>query len=292
MAADARIESWRAIEAMRAGVPNRDAVKALGSSQRHIEEAFRALLAKLSDGRDDGPKGFLIEGEFGSGKSHLLEFLQHIALEENFVCSKVAVSKETPLFDPAKLFRASVGVAKVPHRTGGAITNIAHSMNFDSADYAELFVWVNGTECGLSSLFAATLFAYERSKDPEILNRIELFWAGSQLNKPEVRTWLKDLGALSTYRVDKVRARDLTAQRCLFFPRLVRAAGYAGWVVLIDELELAGRYSYRQRARSYAELARLLGRLEGPKSPWSGAVFAISADFGAEVLGHVPSSGV
>jgi len=284
MSTETRVQSWRAIEAMRAGVPNPDAVHALGSSQSEIESSFRDLLGRLAEDDSQEPAGFLIEGDFGSGKSHLLEFLHSIALENNFVCSKFAVSKNTPLYDPSKMYRAAVEVANVPKRTGSAVANIVNHIDFDSAEYADFFRWVNSMECGLSNLFAATVFVHENSRDPEILNRIEQFWAGDKLNKPEVRAWLRDLAALAAYRVDAVRAKELVAQRFMFFSRLIRASGFAGWVVLIDELELVGRYSFRQRARSYAELARLLGRLEGSKLPGVGAVFAVSADFCTAVL--------
>ena len=65
-----RVEDRRAIEALRSGVPNRDAVSALGSSQPEIEQHFAHQLATI---RNDGvAAGLLVRGEFGSGKSHLL----------------------------------------------------------------------------------------------------------------------------------------------------------------------------------------------------------------------------
>ena len=54
------------------------------------------------------------------------------------------------------------------------------------------------------------------------------------------------------------------------------AAGYSGWVLLVDEVELVGRYSFGpQRARSYAELARLMGKLEAFNLPGLTSVFTI-----------------
>ena len=49
---DGRVTARRAIEALRAGVPNREAVIALGSAHTHIEEQFRRQLA---DARAAGP---------------------------------------------------------------------------------------------------------------------------------------------------------------------------------------------------------------------------------------------
>jgi len=76
----------------------------------------------------------------------------------------------------------------------------------------------------------------------------------------------------------------LAAQRFLFAARLIRAAGYAGWVLLVDEVELIGRYSFMQRARSYAALARWAGLLEGEACPGLLTVFAITSDFASAVL--------
>jgi len=99
-----------------------------------------------------------------------------------------------------------------------------------------------------------------------------------------MRSWLRDLGARSTYRLEGVPVRDLALQRLLFIARLIAAAGYGGWIVLFDEVELIGRYSFKQRARSYSELARWGGKLKSGGIPGAAASFAITTDFDAAVL--------
>jgi len=76
----------------------------------------------------------------------------------------------------------------------------------------------------------------------------------------------------------------LAAQRFLFTAHLIRAAGYVGWVLLVDEVELIGRYSFMQRARSYAALARWAGLLEGEACSGLLTAFAITSDFASAVL--------
>ena len=49
----------------------------------------------------------------------------HVALEQRFVCSRIVISKETPLHDLAKLYRAATRTAVVPDRTGAALTEVA-----------------------------------------------------------------------------------------------------------------------------------------------------------------------
>src|SRR5271168_1023767 len=111
-------ESRRAIEALRAGVPNRAAIRLLGTAEGEIRMCFldnlRRCREKLLD--DGQPKGQVIAGGFGAGKSHLLGYLQEVALNDNFVVSWVVISKETPLFDLGKLYVSAMRNATVPKR--------------------------------------------------------------------------------------------------------------------------------------------------------------------------------
>jgi hypothetical protein len=73
-------------------------------------------------------------------------------------------------------------------------------------------------------------------------------------------------------------------QRFRFLARLFVAAGYQGWLLLFDEVELIGRYSLLQRAKSYAQLAGWLQPdPDDPASPLA-VVLAMTDDFDAAVL--------
>lgn len=286
MNSDDQVKHRRAIEALRSGVPNRDAVMALGCAQPDIEKRFRQQLQSAKQGVADASMthGMLVAGDFGAGKSHLLEYLMHLALEENFVCSKVVISKETPLYDPVKLYRAAAEAAIVPGKRGAALTEIATKLKPNSQAYADLYLWINRPGAELNSRFAATLFLYERTKDQELSDRIIRFWSGEQIGVGEIKKYLRDWGETVTYKIDKIPVKELALQRFKFASRLMVAAGYAGWVLLIDEVELIGRYSLMQRAKSYAELARLMGRLEGANFTGLTAVSAITTDFEEKIL--------
>ena len=117
---NSKLNSRRALEALRNGVPNGDAVAVLGCNQPEVEQVFTGMLSRMS-GEGAGPEGgqgMLVAGEFGSGKSHLLGYLESQALSRNFVCSRVVISKETPLFDMDKVYRAVVENGKVPGVNG------------------------------------------------------------------------------------------------------------------------------------------------------------------------------
>jgi hypothetical protein len=276
------LDAKRALEALRNGVPNRDAVQALGSHQTAVEQKFVALLDALK--QDSLPEGILLSGGFGSGKSHLLEYLEHKALLANCVCSRIVVSKETPLFDLGKVFKSAVEQATVPGRTGQAIQEIAHMLRPGSDRYAEFYRWATAKTSGLPEVFAASLFVHERlGNDPELVEEMTSFWAGDRLTVARVKEGLRKLGASKVFDVRPVKVKDLGLPRFAFASRLIRAAGFAGWVLLIDEVELVGRYSRLQRARSYAEVARWLGTGDGHPGG-IGAVMAITDDFTLAVL--------
>jgi hypothetical protein len=164
------------------------------------------------------------------------------------------------------------------------MTEIATALRFDSQRYADLYKWIHKI-AGLNSRFAATLFLYERmSNDPELSNRIIRFWSGDKIGSGEIRKYLKACREPVTYKIDNISAKDLAWQSFKFAARLIIAAGYAGWVLLIDEAELIGRYSLMQRAKSYAELARWMGILEDSNYTGLTTVFAITEDFQSKIL--------
>jgi len=285
--ANGDVSHQRAREALRSGVPNRDVVKVLGSHQPNLEGNFRRLLQQMSTQAPQGipTKGLVIEGGFGSGKSHLLKALQHVALEQNFVCSPIVISKETPFYNVATLFRSAINDALVPGKQGDALTEVAGDLNFQSPQYDELYDWVHRKEQGCDSRFAATLYLYERMiNDPELSHRMIRFWAGDPLSNGQLKKYLQGCAPEIPYIFDKLSVQDLAWHRFQFVSRLMMAAGYKGWILLIDEAEIIGRYSFKQRTKSYVEVARWLGALEDTVCPGISAIVALTDDFQSVVL--------
>lgn len=287
VAPDTRLASRRAIEALRSGVPSRDAVAALGSGQTEVEDRFVALLSGISQGgtgRRPQGSGLLLGGGFGTGKSHVLEHLTTVALDAGFATSKVVISKETPLYDPVKVFRAAVDAAVSPGVAGAALREAATGLDVETPAYAELMRWAASPGSGLSERFAATLTLFRRAQsgDGEYADTIVRFWSGDPLPVPELRRRLREAGEGRPV-LSAVSARELAVQRFRFAARLFGTAGYAGWVILFDEVELIGRYSLLQRGRSYAELGRWLGDPGDHDAPLV-TVAAMTDDFEAAVL--------
>ena len=283
------IDGRLALEALRSGVPNREAVRFLGCNQPDAEIRFDQMLANVAD-FDDPPgnsQGMLVSGDFGTGKSHLLAYLEHRALSQNFVCSKVVISKETPLYDLGKVFTSAIENGSLPNRKGRFIEELVHSIDTDSEEYANLFRWANDAVASdlLSPMFPASLIVHERSGDHLDLNtEIESFWAGDRMRVASLRGGLRQIGQLQNYPFRAPKAADLPPQRLRFAIELIKGAGYSGWVILLDEIELIGSYSILQRGRSYAELARWMGKAVSESYPGLVVVGTVTDDFASAII--------
>lgn len=279
----------RALEALRNGVPNRDAVKLLGCNQPEAEHRFDELLAKAAnaDAPPEDALGMLVSGDFGAGKSHLLTHLEQYALARGFVCSRVAISKETPLYDLGKVFKSAVENGRLPERRGRLIEELGQSLDFNSAAYDRFYEWANrAADAGVfSPMFPASLMVFQRlNSDLDLLWDIERFWAGERIKISRVKDGLRQIGQYRNYSFGAPKAAELPPQWLRFATQLIKGAGCKGWVVLLDEIELIGSYSLLQRGRAYAELARWMGRAVGEKNPGLVVVGTVSGDFATAVI--------
>ena len=280
-------DARRAIEALRAGVPNRSAIRLLGTGETAIREHFLANLQRSQKGawESGSSRGQVVAGGFGAGKSHLLGYLQELALNENFIVSWVAVSKETPLFDLDKLFIAAIRNATVPNRNDDAMTAVLARLNSKTDAFEDLRHWAEAPESELSPLFPALLHLLPLpGTTPDRMQKIARFLGGGKFNMADFRQWLREAGAAKLFPIKPIKLPGLSRQRLQFVSRLIMAAGYGGWVVLLDEVELIGRYSTLQRGRGYAELARWMGLDAEEAIPGIVTVAAITDDFKAAVI--------
>ena len=285
------IEARGAIEALRAGVPNRAAIRLLGERDGALVNSFLESLGRCTQGLDQGRQveGNLVWGGFGAGKSHLLGYMRELALERNFVVSLVPVSKETPMFDPTRLFAAAIRAAEVPGANDDVMTVALSRLKPETEPYDRLERWATdeARAGSLSTAFAALLWLIPRLAAEDYARdraRVPRFFGGGRLNATVVKSWLREHGAAKLFDIKPTREAELTRQRLRFAPRLMSSVGLAGWCVLLDEAELIGRYSPLQRGRSYAELARWLGRDEMDGLPGITTVAAFTDDFVAAMF--------
>ncbi len=279
------IEARTAIEALRAGVPNRAAIRLMGTEQTAVEHAFEAALAAAWADAGPAGAGIGLAGGFGTGKSHMLGYLAEVARQQGFVVSRVVISKETPLSHPGHVLAAALRGAALPDRPDDPAAACVAALRERPEALDALEAAVSTPGAGFAPIFAACLFLLRRaSTTPEMLRRIARLWAGAKVSTPAIRQALSAAGAGRMFALKPLPAAAMTGQLTRFVPLLFRAAGYAGWCLLLDEVELIGRYTPLQRALSYAWLAAWLGLEDGRRFPGIVIAYAITDDFAAAVI--------
>ena len=224
-------------------------------------------------------------GGFGTGKSHMLGYLAEVARQQGFVVSRVVVSKETPLSHPGHVLAAALRDAALPDRPDDPVAACVFGLREQPEALEALETAVSTPDAGFAPIFAACLFLLRRaSTPPEMVRRIARLWAGTKVSTPAIRKALTAAGAGRMFPLKPIPAADLTNQLTRFVPLLFRAAGYAGWCILLDEIELIGRYTPLQRALAYAWLAAWLS-LDGEcRFPGVVVAYAITDDFATAVI--------
>jgi hypothetical protein len=259
------LEARRAVEALRAGVPNRDAVEFLGLNQPEIGSRFGDLMERLEEPHGGAVQGFIVGGEFGAGKSHVLQALKLDALRNHFATSLVTISKETPLSSLDEVFKAAIRGLALPDRRPGDLNEVAMQLRPDSDRYRAFDSALRDGEVPVDPLFVATLLLSENIRpDEELADRIYTFWAGGRIKLAEVKRSLRFLPDPGIKIGRAPAAAALAMDRFRFAAGLMRAAGYKGWVLLLDEVELVASFSLKARAKAYVELAWLLGYDDQP----------------------------
>jgi len=279
------IEARTAIEALRAGVPNRAAIRQMGTEQTSIEHAFEAALGATWADAGTASAGIGLAGGFGTGKSHMLGYLAEVGRQQGFVVSRVVISKETPLSHPGHVLAAALRGAVLPDRPDDPVAACVAALRERPEALEALEIVVSAPEAGFAPIFAACLFLLRRAATmPEMLRRIARLWTGAKVSAPAIRQALSAAGAGKMFPLKPVPAAEMTEQLTRFVPLLFRAAGYSGWCILLDELELIGRYTPLQRALSYAWLGAWLGLEGAPRFPGIVTAYAITDDFATAVI--------
>lgn len=281
---EASISDRRAVEALRAGVPNGDAVRALGTDQSEIIQAFDDKLANAAEIEAGGATGFVISGTFGSGKSHLVEELHQRALASNYVSSKVAISKETPLHLPQKVIQAVVGSMQAMDKPEGLLLDMVLSHKSDRPAARDFHKWCGSKNSLISVMFRSMLELRDAGiEDLEVVDLVLRYFSGETIPITTIRSRIAEFGLDAISEV--VPASDRPWQTMRFLSRFVQVSGYRGWAIFLDETELISKYGPISRARAYEQLGRWLGLRPGHRVAGTAVVATVINDFVYEVLG-------
>lgn len=236
-------DAWQTLEALRLGV-----VPARGV--REYTVAREKELASVQELLDQRHGCRVIWGDYGTGKTHLLDAAQQLALEQGFATARLTLDpREQALHHPLRLYRHIAESIRTSDRTSAGFETLFERLA-DSPDHS---LW-GGPQC--SRFFSPYLYALRHGEEDCI-------------------GWLRDYvrgDNIDSYEVNKVLARmGWPGPRALRMPdfrtfgrmyvHLVGTlaswcadAGSKGLVLLFDEVERVDALAKNDQAYAFEVL--------------------------------------
>lgn len=250
-----KIKAHRMIEAFRLGiVPTQDVGDFTFGREREIN-----LISSALTSLENGKGGTIIfEGEYGTGKSHLLEYIRSQALKKNFLVSSVELStEETAPARPKRIYRELIANLRFLSNNKQPITDANRSVsnNHIEAGFRDLMrdatkQYQEPDYLGIKDhiFFAPVLKRLSKIDDQSLKSEVFWQWIEAESTKEyAVGTTSKTDKYQSPYRIsggvnipalyDFSTASDFYCYLISGLSYLSRKLKYNGLVLLLDEVE-------------------------------------------------------
>jgi hypothetical protein len=249
-----RLGAVAVVESLRAGVPTRATTRELPDLRQKMTEQIRLDLQGFDSDLQVIPKGRLVWGQYGQGKTHALTTIEHIALDLGFAVSRVSLSREVSCHNLFEFYGRVAPRLRLP----------------DSSSFGLRWAMDKKSQAALPEspildpnryphpLPAVVFEDYYQATGEEQ----DLLY-GDLLGVRLPQTKLKQIhNASRQERMPKFattfRLREHAAAYFGLLADAIRWCGYRGWVILIDEVELLGRLGVVARLQAYRHLNWLL----------------------------------
>jgi len=263
-------QARRIIECLRSGVSSLETANVLTVGREQlvtaINEHFRAVR------QNSKSEHLIVEGAYGQGKTHILNKIESMALQQNFAVSRVVAGRESPLGRIDNFYQRLVRSLVLPDRPndhGVKVFLDKIAVHRQGGPYDAWMLWVR--DQGYTRLYNLLQSYYEvRTDDPEpFYEEIE----GTPVPISDLKRSLK-----IAQGTPRLRLSDYWGY-LRAISQAIHLFGYAGWVILIDEAELIQGLSLSQRIKAYETLARLWGLIPNQSLPGSYTVVSFARSF-------------
>ncbi len=249
------------LEAIRAGIPSRITVDATTDLRQHLEGKIEKDLAVLESG--GSPKGRLVWGEYGQGKTHLLKLMEKHILDAGFAVSYVSLSRQLNLSNLSNLFPALASHLMIREARIPGLLNPLTTQSI-SHEFLQKLPLIEEKLCHPLPAHIFRAFARYDAQNMVLLYNALM---GKKENVTTAKRICREYFKPELKIMPKFRQKDHLISFFEFLPYLLQALGYKGWVILIDELEITGKLGKVARLKSYQNLAWLLNWNKQHKLP-------------------------
>ncbi len=266
------------LDALRRGTVPASALDALAVGLERFEPTLREELAQVKLGR-----GLFkaVRGEYGTGKTFFARWLQELALRQGFAVAEVQVSEvDTPLHRLEAVYRRLVERLSTADTRGGALRSLVDGWFFALEEEAMAAGTVDGSDearlveattalmekrldsvTRVAPAFAACLRGYRQALlagDEPVAEGL-LAWLGGS---PTVSAAVKRHAGLKG-ELDHIGAMAFVQGLLL----MLRDAGQAGLLLVLDEVETVQRVRGDVRERALNALRQLMDEVDAGRYP-------------------------
>jgi len=242
---------------------------------------MEAISNSLNGVRFNGVSGgMVISGNYGEGKTHLLNTIYNMAHENNMVVSMVSLCKETPFDKLYLVYQKLINNTYLPDRMQPGFKNVFENLPPNSSFISEMLEYaLSKTE---SNKLYYLLKSYLNTEDYDekfmLLADIEGDFATANVIKKIYKRIFNEKVNFSVTFSKTKHSQDYFD----FMNHLFLQLGYNGWVILFDEAELIGKLGKKARLNAYRNMGRFLYPTSKTASLYS--VFAFNSSFAEEVI--------
>ncbi len=282
----------RAVERLREGLFDPIAVRLLTARESRLSKTIDRDFQKLDQNK---VPHLCICGAYGQGKSHSLNYIQDLALRENFVTSLINLDpREIPFHDMRRVYHALIASLRFPDTDTSlaarwrAFADSLPPENFETQvapllhrEMPHLFRSV------LTAMAQKTVSLSERQRGTKkhVSYRPREFpYLLSRALVGDVVPVYRLRHALKYRQVDFYKDASLTCKGAEPYLQMIRGLGqlfqmmgYRGWVLLFDEGESIAQVRVTSRSRSYQNLDQMLFPEVASSSVYP--IFAFTDDF-------------
>lgn len=272
-----KFEARQVIESLRSGVSSRH-LGAIFSYGREaaLERVGRDLERVQAEG-DTLP--LVVKGNFGNGKTHFLNIIARQAEEMNFAVSFVPLSKETPFDKMDRLYRRAVAGLYLPGHSQPGFLSLLEALRPGSLEAEELLKY---TARNLHPKLESVLKNYlEGSGDAYNQYILASDLAGDFIPNAQLKS-IHRLNFGKALPLSPFKVKENSFDYFRFLSQLIRACGFAGWVILFDEFEQLMYLGITARANAYLNAARFMSPSYGLTATYT--VFSASSNLWSELI--------
>lgn len=274
-----RVEKFKAkqvIEYLRSGISSRylSSIFSYGR-EAALERVGRELKRVQAEG---SVISLVVKGNFGNGKTHFLNIIFRQAEEMNFAVSFVPLSRETPFDRLERLYRRAVAGLFLPGYDQPGLAPLLEGLEPESAEAQDILGYAGRN---LHPRLEAVLRNYLVGGDAYNRHILLSDLAGDFVPNAQLKS-INRLNFGKSLFLQRFTVKENVFDYFRFLAYLIRARGYAGWVILFDEFEQLMHLGVTARANAYLNAARFISPSYGLTAAYT--VFAASSNLWSELI--------